>query len=262
MSKYDLGFIGTGSMGGALAACPCRKFPAKVILSNRTMARAQALAEKYGCAAGSFAETARESRYIIIGTLPGAVCGVISEILPEIKASGERKVIVSMSGSTSLADMEAMAGDVPVIRILPNTPVAVGRGLIFYCAGKNATDGDVNGLMALMSCCGSFEQLDERLFGAGSAVAGCGPAFAAIFIDALADGGVLAGIPRASAIRFAEQMLLGTAQLALDTGKHPAQLRDEVASPGGATIEGIRALEEGGLRASVIDAVVRAWKKH
>lgn len=262
MSKYDLGFIGTGSMGGALAACPCEKFPEKVILSNRTMARAQALAEKYGCAAGSFAETARESRYIIIGTLPGAVCGVISDILPEIKASGERKVIVSMSGSTSLADMEAVAGDVPVIRILPNTPVAVGRGLIFYCAGKNAADDDINGLIALMSCCGALEQLDEKLFGAGSAVAGCGPAFAAIFIDALADGGVLAGIPRASAIRFAEQMLLGTAQLALDTGKHPAQLRDDVASPGGATIEGIRALEEGGLRASVIDAVVRAWKKH
>ena len=93
-------------------------------------------------------------------------------------------------------------------------------------------------------------------------MAGCGPAFAAIFIDALADGGVMAGIPRAKAIRFAEQMLLGTAQLALNTGKHPAQLRDEVASPGGATIEGIKALEEGGMRAAVIDAVVRAWKKH
>lgn len=262
MSKYELGFIGTGSMGGALAVCPCKKFPEKVIVSNRTMVKAQAIAEKYGCAVGSFAEVARESRYIIIGTLPGAVCGVISDILPEIKASGERKVIVSMSGSTTLAEMEAVAGDIPFIRILPNTPVAVGMGLIFYCAGKNATANDVNGLMSLMACCGAFEQLDERLFGAGSAVAGCGPAFAAIFIDALADGGVMAGIPRAKAIRFAEQMLLGTAQLALDTRKHPAQLRDDVASPGGSTIEGIKALEEGGLRAAVIDAVVRAWKKH
>lgn len=262
MPKYDLGFIGTGSMGGALAVCPCRNFPEKVIVSNRTMAKAESIAEKYGCRVGSFADVARESRYIIIGTLPGAVCSVISDILPEITASGERKVIVSMSGSTSLAEMEAVAGDVPVIRILPNTPVAVGSGLIFYCAGKNATDDDVNGLMALMSCCGAFEQLDEGLFGAGSAVAGCGPAFAAIFIDALGDGGVVAGVPRAKAIRFAEQMLLGTVQLALNTGKHPAQLRDEVASPGGATIEGIKALEEGGMRAAVIDAVVRAWKKH
>lgn len=262
MSKYDLGFIGAGSMGGALAVCPCKNHPEKVIVSNRTMAKAEAIAEKYGCATGSFADVARESRYIIIGTLPGAVCGVISDILPEIRASGERKVIVSMSGSTTLAEMEAVSGDIPVVRILPNTPVAVGKGLIFYCAGKNATDGDVRGLMELMACCGAFEQLDERLFGAGSAVAGCGPAFAAIFIDALADGGVLAGIPRAKAIRFAEQMLLGTAQLALDTGKHPAQLRDDVASPGGSTIEGIKALEEGGLRAAVIDAVVRAWKKH
>lgn len=262
MSKYDLGFIGTGSMGSALAACPCANFPERIILSNRTMSRAEALAGKYGCALGSFAEVARESRYIIIGTLPGAVCGVIRDIMPEIKASGERKVLVSMSGSTTLTDMEALAGEIPVIRILPNTPVAVGRGLIFYCAGKNAAAEDVNGLIELMSCCGAFEPLDESLFGAGSAVAGCGPAFAAIFIDALADGGVLAGIPRARAIRFAEQMLLGTAQLALDTGKHPSQLRDDVASPGGATIEGIKALEEGGMRAAVIDAVARAWKKH
>lgn len=262
MSKYSLGFIGTGSMGGALAVCPCKNFPDKVIVSNRTMSKAQAIAQKYGCAAGSFADVARESRYIIIGTLPGAVCGVIRDILPEIKASGERKVIVSMSGSTSLSELEAVSGDIPVIRILPNTPVAVGKGLIFYCAGKNAVEDDVNGLITLMGCCGAFEPLEEGLFGAGSAVAGCGPAFAAIFIDALADGGVLAGIPRSKAIHFAEQMLLGTAQLALDTGKHPAQLRDDVASPGGSTIEGIKALEEGGLRAATIDAVMRAWKKH
>jgi len=106
-----------------------------------------------------------------------------------------------------------------------------------------------------------FEEI-EKLFGAGSSVAGCGPAFAAIFIDALADAGVKTGLPRAKAIRFAEQMILGTAQLALDTGKHPAQLRDEVASPGGATIEGIQALEEGGFRAATINAVIEAWKKH
>lgn len=262
MAKYNLGFIGTGSMGGALAICPAQAAPEKVIVSNRTMAKAEAIAAKYGCASGTFAVVAANSKYIVIGTLPAAVCPVISDILPAIKASGERKIIVSMSGSTSLAEMEAVAGDIPVIRILPNTPVAVGKGLIFYCAGANATDEDVKGLISLLSCCGAVEQLDERLFGAGSAVAGCGPAFAAIFIDALADGGVKAGIPRAKAIRFAEQMLLGTAQLALDTGRHPAQLRDDVASPGGSTIEGIQALEEGGLRAAVINAVVKAWKKH
>ena len=262
MAKYDLGFIGVGSMGGALAACPAQAAPGKVIVSNRTIAKAEVIAEKYGCAVGSFADVAKDSRYIVIGTLPAAVCPVITDILPEIKASGERKVIVSMSGSTTIAEMENIAGDVPVIRIMPNTPVAVGKGLIFYCMGKNATEEELDGLLALMGCCGAFEQLDERLFGAGSAVAGCGPAFTAIFIDALADGGVKAGLPRAKAIRFAEQMVLGSAQLALDTGKHPAQLRDEVASPGGATIEGIQALEDGGLRAAVINAVVEAWKKH
>ncbi len=262
MAKYDLGFIGIGSMGGALASAACKAFPEKVIVANRTREKATAFAEKYGCASGCFFDVANDSRYIIIGTLPGAVCDVIRKIMPVLTSATERKVIVSMAGSVSVEEMEAVAGDIPVIRIMPNTPVAVGKGLIFYCAGKAATEEDVSGLIELFGCAGVMEQLDEKLFGAGSAVAGCGPAFAAIFIDALADGGVKAGLPRAKAIRFAEQMILGTAQLALDTGKHPAQLRDEVASPGGSTIEGIQALEEGGFRAAAINAVVAAWKKH
>ena len=262
MTKFELGFIGTGSMGGALATAACKAFPEKVIVSNRTMEKAEKIAREYGCACGCFFDVAKDSKYIIIGTLPGAVCDVIRKIMPELMAAKERKVIVSMSGSTSLEEMENVAGDIPVIRILPNTPVAVGKGLIFYCAGSKATAEDIDGLIGLLSCAGVLEPLEERLFGAGSAVAGCGPAFAAIFIDALADGGVKAGLPRAKAIRFAEQMILGAAQLALDTGKHPAQLRDEVASPGGSTIEGIQALEEGGMRAAVINAVVKAWKKH
>ena len=262
MAKYDMGFIGVGSMGSALAAMPLKLFPEKIIVSNRTMEKAEALAAASGCASGCFFDVAKDSRYIIIGTLPGAVCDVISRIMPELMAADERKVIVSMAGSVSLAQMEAIAGDIPVIRIMPNTPVAVGKGLIFYCAGKCATEDDVAGLISLLSCAGAMEELDEALFGAGSAVAGCGPAFAAIFFDALADGGVKAGLPRAKAIRYAEQMVLGAAQLALDTGRHPAQLRDDVASPGGSTIEGIQALEEGGFRAAAINAVVAAWKKH
>lgn len=262
MAKYDLGFIGTGSMGGALATAACRANPENVIVSNRTREKAEKIAAEYGCALGCFFDVAKDSRYIIIGTLPGAVCEVVNRIMPELSASKERKVIVSMAGSISIAELERAAGDIPVIRIMPNTPVAVGKGLIFYCAGSKATADDVNSLVSLLSCAGAMEPLDESLFGAGSAVAGCGPAFAAIFIDALADGGVKAGLPRAMAIRFAEQMLLGAAQLALDTGKHPAQLRDEVASPGGATIEGIQALEEGGFRAAAINAVIESWKKH
>ena len=262
MAKYELGFIGTGSMGSALATMPCKLFPEKVIVSNRTREKAEKLAAQYGCAVGCCFDAAKDSKYIIIGTLPGAVCDTIKRIMPELIASKERKVIVSMAGSVSLAEMEAICGNIPVIRIMPNTPVAVGKGLIFYCAGSLATEEDVSGLISLLSCAGAMEQLDEKLFGAGSAVAGCGPAFAAIFIDALADAGVKTGLPRAKAIRFAEQMVLGTAQLALDTGKHPAQMRDEVASPGGSTIEGIQALEEGGFRAATIKAVVEAWKKH
>ena len=257
------GFIGTGNMGGALAKAAARVIdPQSLLLANKTHAKAETLAAQLGARAVSVAEAAGCS-YIFLGVKPQMMADLLAEIAPILAHRTDSFVLVTMAAGLTMAQIRRMAGgEYPVIRIMPNTPVAVGKGLIFYCMGKNATEEDLDGLIALMGCCGAFEQLDERLFGAGSAVAGCGPAFTAIFIDALADGGVKAGLPRAKAIRFAEQMVLGSAQLALDTGKHPAQLRDEVASPGGATIEGIQALEEGGLRAAVINAVVEAWKKH
>ena len=261
MAKYDLGFIGVGNMGGALATAACSRFPDKVIISNRTPSRAEALAKDIGCATGSYEDVAAGSEYVIIGTLPGAVREVVEKIYPVMKKSGA--VLVSMASGVTIADMRGYTDpDFPIIRIMPNTPVAVNSGLILYDAADNVCDGVVKRLCALLACAGAMEPLEEALFVAGSTVAGCGPAFTALFIEAIADGGVKAGLPRDKALRFAEQMVLGTAALALKTGKHPGALKDEVCSPGGSTIEGIQALEEGGFRAAAMRAVVAAWEKH
>lgn len=261
MAKYALGFIGVGNMGGAVATAACKKFPGGVIISNRTMSRAENLAKELGCETGTYEEVAENSEFVVIGTLPGAVEEVARRIYPAMKKSGA--ALVSMASGVSIADLHSYTDpDFPVIRIMPNTPVAVGQGLVLYAADKKTPAATLSRLCGLLSCAGAVEPLDERLFTAGSTVAGCGPAFAALFIEALSDGGVKAGLPRDKAIRFAEQMLLGTAALALSTGKHPGQLKDEVCSPGGSTIEGIQALEEGDFRAAVMRAVVAAWDKH
>ena len=153
-------------------------------------------------------------------------------------------------------------GDYPVIRIMPNMPAAVGEGVIFYACSENCEKADVEAFLSYMAPAGRLFALEERLQDAGSAVAGCGPAFAAMFLEALADGGVACGLPRADAVRYAAQMMLRTAKMVLDTGEHPGALKDRVCSPGGSTIQGVRALETAGMRGAVFNAVIAAYEKN
>ena len=165
-------------------------------------------------------------------------------------ASLKADEISSMSGCTS-----------PVLRIMPNTPSAIGEGMIFYDCSENITKQEEKIFLESLAGAGRLAPLADHLMDAGSAVAGCGPAFADLFLEALADGGVACGLSRALALESAAQMMIGTAKLMLETGKHPGELKDAVCSPGGATIQGIRALEEAGFRGAVMNAVIAAWEK-
>jgi len=166
-----------------------------------------------------------------------------------------------MAAGLSIASIREMAGvDFPVIRIMPNTPAAIGRGMVLCCA-EGVSDAALQTFRAAMAGAGLLDFVEEKLIDAGSAVAGCGPAFAAMLIEALADGGVACGLPRAKAQLYAAQMLLGTAALALETGEHPGALKDAVCSPGGSTIQGVRALEARGFRSAAFEAVVAAYDK-
>ena len=144
---------------------------------------------------------------------------------------------------------------------MPNTACAVGQGVLLVCANANVTAQELADFEAMMEHSGVVDRIDEKLIDAASAVSGCGPAWAYQFIEALADGGVAAGLPRAKAQEYAAQMLLGSARMVLETGKHPGELKDAVCSPGGSTIQGVRLLEERAFRGAVTDAVLAAFEK-
>ena len=257
------GFIGTGNMGGALARAARKQLPGgEILLSNRTAAKAETLAAELGCAVSDNRTAAARSKYLFLGVKPQMMAEMLSGIAPVLAARQDPFFLVSMAAGLSIARIRELAGgDYPVIRIMPNTPAAIGAGMVFYAAGPDVPAEDLAFFLKALSGAGRFEALPEHLMDAGSAVAGCGPAFVDLFIEALADGGVACGLPRASAQVFAAQMVLGSAQLVLESGRHPGALKDAVCSPGGSTIQGVRTLEKAGFRSAVMEAVIAACEK-
>ena len=255
------GFIGTGNMGGALARAARKKLPGSdILLANRTAAKAEILAAELGCKAVGNAAAA-QAEFVFLGVKPYMVAGLMEEIGPVLAARKDRFVLVSMAAALTIPDLrERGCGDWPVIRIMPNTPSAVGEGVIFY-ACDGVTESEQQAFLDAMSGAGRLLPLDDHLMDAGSAVAGCGPAFVDLFLEAMADGGVACGLTRPMAMECAAQTLIGAAKLMLATGTHPGALKDAVCSPGGATIQGVRALEKAGFRCAVMDAVIAAYEK-
>lgn len=263
MEHPVFGFIGCGNMGGALARAACRGLdsPEQVLLANRTPQKAQLLAAQLGCQVCTNLQAAEQSDFLFLGVKPQMMRAMLAELQPVLAQRAGQVVLVSMAAGLTVSTIQEMAGGRwPVIRIMPNTPVAVGQGMVLYTA-QGVSQTLLHDFLAVMAPAGRFDELPENLLDAGSAVAGCGPAFACLFMEALADGGVACGLPRAKALQYAAQMLVGTACLALEGGEHPAVMKDAVCSPGGSTIQGVRALEAGGLRTAVFEAVLAAWQK-
>lgn len=254
-----LGFIGTGNMGSALAAAAAKKGENRLLLANRGRAKAEALREKLG---GEVTDNcgALRSDYLFLGVKPQMLPEVTPELREALEGMDRSPVVVSMAAVTPIARLKELLGEkLPVIRIMPNTPVSVGEGIILYCCSEEVDAASEERFLEAMSAAGRFVRVEERLVDAGACISGCGPAFVDLFIEALADGGVACGLPRVLALELAAGTVSGSAKLMLETGKHPAQLKDEVCSPGGTTIRGVRALEKGGLRSAVMEAVIAAY---
>ena len=260
---YKLGFIGVGNMGGALLdACAKKINGSDIIISDFDPNKTAHFHEKHGCAVGTSSETAAQAEFIFIGVKPPMAADAFGEIRSALSGRESFPVIVSMMAGVTTEKIRALAGyDYPVIRIMPNVCASVGEGMILACS-LGVPDACLYDFLSFMSESGVIDFIPEHLINAGTAVQGCGPAFVCMFVEALADGAVKCGIPRAKAYEYAIQTLKGTAVLLEESGRHPGEVKDSVTSPAGSTIEGVEALECGGFRHTVMQAVVKAYEKN
>ena len=257
-----VGFIGTGNMGAALARAAARSGAAeRLLLSNRTPEKARKLAEELGGVCCDNRTAAAEADVLFLGVKPQMLAGMLDGIRDVLTTREQRLLVVSMVAGKDLQTLDALLGGLPVVRVMPNIPVSAGCGVTLLCASDKVTAGEKALVKTLLAASGAVEELDEHLLDAATGVAGCGPAYAAMFVEALADGAVACGLPRKQALAYAARMLMGTAQLLLESGEHPGALKDRVCSPAGSTIQGVRKLEQRGFRAAVMDAVIASWEK-
>lgn len=260
--KEIYGFIGCGNMGTPLARAASMVLKGdQLILANRTHSKAEALARELDCLTGDNDYTTRCASVIFLGVKPQMMEELLASIAPVLSGRTTPFILVTMAAGLSIQRIRQMAGgDYPVIRIMPNTPASIGEGMILYTS-DGVSPEDLSRFLTVMKGAGRFDELPEGLIDAGSVVSGCGPAFVYPFIEALADGAVACGLPRAKAQEYAAQTLVGAAKLVLESGQHPGVLKDAVCSPGGTTIAGVRALEEKGFRGAVMDAVIAAFER-
>lgn len=252
-----IGFIGLGNMASAMIGGMLNTgtfTPDQIIGSAKTQATADRAAEQFGIAAGTDnRETAGQADVLILAVKPVFLPEVIAEIKNVVD---ENKLIISIAAGKSLGWLEQEFGrKLRIVRCMPNTPAMVGEGCTCICLKEDALKQDEEMVRRIMNSFGKASILPERLMDAFIGVAGSAPAYVFLFIEAMADAAVLAGMPRAQAYEFTAQTVLGSAKMVLETGQHPGALKDMVCSPAGTTIEAVKVLEEKGLRAAVIDAV-------
>lgn len=196
----------------------------------------------------------RDAAVVLLAVKPGVVPAVLDQNIGGLAG----KLVVSIAAGIGLDDLTGRVGHERVIRVMPNTPALVGSGASGYCCGDGVTPADREAIEAMLGAIGLAVAVEEPQMDAVTGLSGSGPAYVYVAIEALADGGVAAGLPRPLALRLAAQTVLGAARMVLESERHPAELKDAVASPGGTTIAGLRSLEQNGFRKSLIEAVVAA----
>lgn len=267
---YKAGFLGCGNMGGALAKATAGEVGAEnIAVFDTDEQKLKAFCEKYGTASLSRERLLKECEFIFLGVKPQVLPAVFDEIRDDlkdaVKAANESgkpsPVVVSMVAGVTVSSLkERLKLSLPVIRIMPNMPVSVGKGVVLYtCDG--VFDERKAAFCALSSKWGVIDEIDEGKMDAAGCVSGCGPAFVYMFVEALADGAVSCGLSREKAISYAANTLIGACETLLLTGETPEKLKDDVCSPAGSTIEGVLALESGAFRKTAAEAVRAAYKR-
>ena len=255
--KY--GFFGCGNMGGAIATALSKA--TKDITLSDISGKNKILAEELGVSHGDNAFVAENCDRIFLAVKPHLVKGCLAPLQDAFAA--RKPLIITMAAGVEIRQIEEYAGTrLPIIRIMPNTPTAIGKGVIQYCCNDLVKDEDLQDWLHDMRFCGMVDPLDESLIDAASAVSGSGPAYMYVFLEALADGAVACGVPRAKAYEYAAMTMIGSAEMYLTTKTHPGALKDAVCSPGGSTIAGLRAMEEGGFRSAAMEGVIATFLRN
>lgn len=235
-----------------------RYSPDTILISEPQARRREFLASTYGVGVSEDnREAARAEEVLLLAIKPQALDAVLGGLL----GVAEKPLVLSILAGVPLSRLEMGFPDRPVIRVMPNTPATVGGGMTAIAPGRRVEDYHLDLARDIFAAVGEVEEVPESLMDAVTGLSGSGPAFIAILIEALADGGVAAGLPRPIAARLALQTVFGTAQLLKETQLHPAELKDRVTSPGGTTIAGVTELEKGGFRGTIIEAVVAAYRR-
>ncbi|MBU3144469.1 pyrroline-5-carboxylate reductase [Clostridium sp. CF012] len=258
-----IGFIGCGNMAQAMIGGIVKSnlVPSeKIIASNPSDKSLNKAKEEYNILVTlDNVEVAKVSDIVILAIKPNKYFEVIDEIKPYLK---NEVVIVTIAAGITLESMSnALGSTVKVIRTMPNTPALVGEGMSALCANKNITKEELQEVVKVFESFGRIEILEENLIDVVPAVSGSSPAYVYMFIEALGDGAVLQGMPRDKAYRMAAQAVLGAAKMVIETGEHPGKLKDNVCSPGGATIAAVYTLEKNNFRGSVISAMESCSEK-
>ncbi len=263
MLKEKIGVIGGGKMGEALCKGILNarlSIPGNIMISDVIAERCKILSQETGIkTTQNNHDVAVFADVIILAVKPQTMNDVLNNLKDVIT---HQHLVVSIAAGIPIGFIESrLPAGIRVIRVMPNTPCLIGASATVFAAGKHATNADGQLVSIIFNAVGKAFQLDEKHLDAVTGLSGSGPAYVYMFIEALSDGGVKMGLPRDIATTLATQTVLGSAKMVLETGQHPAQLKDAVTSPGGTTIDGLSKLEEGGFRSAVINTVEAATLK-
>ncbi len=255
--KY--GFIGCGNMGGAIARA-LSKETTDILISGHS-GRSKVLAGELRLGYVEVMDIAKQCDRIFLAVKPHMMAAILAPLSPVL---AERKpLLITMAAGLEISQIEGFVGTkLPIIRIMPNTPVSIGKGVIPYCCNELVEEAVLSDWLSDMRYCGLLDSLEERLMDAASALSGSGPAYMYMFLEALADGAVACGIPRAKAMEYAAMTMAGSAEMYLATKQHPGALKDAVCSPGGSTIAGVRTLEQHGFRGAAMDCIAATYARN
>ena len=252
-----IGFIGAGNMGSALARAAVRG-ENEVYIYDKDTEKAKDVAKRLGAECVTVEGACESSDVIFLAVKPNILPAVSEEIREKLKTD---TVLVSMAAGVTLARLGELFPDMPIIRIMPNTPCAVGQGMVVWCKNSRVGDDFADDLIEAMCEAGNFLKIDEEKIDAATAVSGCGPAFVYMFIDGLIKGGIAAGLSPKEARMLAANTVIGAGEMILECTDTPEELRIAVCSPGGSTIEGVKSLFADDFEAITEKAVAASFKR-